>query len=432
MERTLWHLGQECEKFQENGLWGLRSPGGSVLFSAEYDEIHEWEHYCDVVCVRKGCDVCYYNHKKDEILTGLKPLLENKCLIAPDVIANTQVDKMMVCLEPIKEKTTDMDCFAYGRWVRLSILPRAQVRDLFTGCALRSVDEHAIRHFEHRDTYEFSARVCTSKGACPISSCIEKFKQLWVYNCSWEYFFKISINSKTKLSTHDLYKAIKHFEDLDDEVISINYAVDFDDSLEVSAVRVLQVNYYWEWRPNRRYEYVLSEGTIDDVKAELSHVDIVDREEAVTRGFYYIDYSEERCWEDTEKVLEFLKMEGSDIAGVLDKQLDFNYFWMEKITPDAWTFKRKMVDWALRNGAQINRISHSMTYLEYVRKCLSRCDDQNCDTDEAKESRLNGKRFAKWLKSKGAVSAKVQRRGVEARLEGMSPMVVFDAVKTVL
>lgn len=202
----------DCEdrddyRFYENGKIGLHYSDGSVFLPAEYDEIIDWGSGSDVVYVRKGKEYHYYNHNKEEILTDVQDIEEDAYPECPYNLGEDQNRNVLLCVEPIPIHEGNRDCFAYGQWVRLSRIPYKNVRKIFSDCEIVDISMEAIENFEDECTYIYSARKCLSKNENPITTSIEKFKTLGCYVSTWNYLLKINVNRNTVINPHDLYNA---------------------------------------------------------------------------------------------------------------------------------------------------------------------------------------------------------------------------------
>ena len=425
--------------FYENGMIGLKNSDGSIFLPAVYDEIIDWGVDCDVVYVRKGSEFHYFNHNHDEILTDVDIIPEDRWPLCPFNLGEDQNREVLLCIEPIEKETCNRDCFAYGQWVRLSRIPYKSIREIFADCKVVEMPQNAIEHFEHKHTYIYSARTCTASGEMPLTTCIEKFKTLGCYDSSWEFLLKISTNSRTKINPHDLYNVVKHFENNDLETgfsgcIDYDIAVDIDETLADGEVRVFQVHFFWDDMGEFLFDdskmNTLPNGTIDEVRSALDALSPEDRGDLLEDAFWWVKYSENRSWEATKQVLEYLKEQGCDtFTSLITRHLDINFFGMEDITPTEWKFKKEIISWAISNGGELNIIKDGKTlyekFVDDIEKARVISDKDNTD---ALESIRNAERLAEWLKSKGAITAAEQHSKIDATLDGLSPKEVLELV----
>ncbi len=423
-------------RFYENGKIGLHYSDGRAFLPAEYDEIIDWGHDSDVVYVRKGKEYHYYNHNKEEILTDVQDIEEDVYPECPYNLGEDQNRNVLLCVEPIQKHERNSDCFAYGQWVRLSRIRCQDVRTIFSDCELVNIPVDAIEKFEDKYTYIYSARTSKGKGEFPVMSCIEKFKTLGCYGSSWNYLLKISVNRKTVINPHDLYNAIKFFENIEyGECIRYDIAIAYDESLEDGEVEVFQIHYYWDDMGEFLYDtfrqVTLCEGTLEEIKESLNTLSPQKRRRMLSEAYWFIGYSEKRNWEETEKVLDYLKSEGcNNITLLIRELLDINPYYMEEISPAEWQFKKDIVSWAISNGGQLNFIHNGMTLYEEFVANLDSAKERKEDNLETIASIENAEKFAKWLKSLGAINAFEQRKIIESKIDGLSPSELLILVKT--
>lgn len=421
--------------FYENGKIGIKDSNGEVLFPAIYDEIIDWGEDCDVVYVRTGEEYHYYNHNKEEILTEADIYPEDRYPECPYNLGEDQNRNVLLCVEPISKRATDRDCFAFGQWVRLSQIRYSDIRRIFCDCAVRNVSANAIKLFEDRCTYIYSARKCTMMGETPLTACIEKFKTLMEYDVSWHYLLKITTNRNTQINPYDLYNVIKHFENIEyNQCLSFDIAIDYDEKLHDGEVNMIQVHYYWEdmgeFLDDIFSQVLLPNGSVEDIKNELKKKEPVERRKCISNAYWWIKYTTQRPWNETKKVLEYLKSEGCDnIDDLLMHHILVNYFYVENITTKEWAFRKKIVEWSKQNGAQLNKISWGKTLRERLIDELEMAKEY-ADA-EALKSIKKGELFVDWLKSIGVITAAEQRAKIEKKLNGLSPNEVIELVRTI-
>lgn len=422
--------------FYENGFVGLKNAEGGILLPAMYDEVIDWGTDCDVVYVRKGHEFHYYNHKLEEILTDAETFPNDAYPEMPYSLGEDQNRNVLICVEPTKESKGSTVCYAYNQWVKLSRISYNQVRDIFSGCKIVQMSEDALNLFEDKDTYIYSARKCRSSAEHPISDCIERFKTLECYDSSWHYLVKIDINPQTKIEPHDLYCAIKHFEDMEyDTCISYDIAIDYDESLAVGEVCILQIHYFWDdmgaFLDDKFKQDTLRNGTVEDVRKGLDSFTLLERRKMIHNAYWWVRRSETRDWAETERVLNYLKSEGCDNMELLITSMtDINHYYIEDMTDADWDFMKEAVVWALANGAQLNFVDSGMTCYEKVLSSISCAKEREKDSSEVKDVVKKAETFAHWLKSMGAHSVKEQRAIIEKKLDGLTPQEVFNLVKS--
>lgn len=64
-------------RFYKDGKIGFLDKDGNILFPPIYDEIIDWGEDCDVIYTRTGTEFHYYNHNKEEIPTSVDYITED-------------------------------------------------------------------------------------------------------------------------------------------------------------------------------------------------------------------------------------------------------------------------------------------------------------------------------------------------------------------
>jgi hypothetical protein len=259
----------------------------------------------------------------------------------------------------------------------------------------------AIDDFEWKNTYIYSARMCTSKGVRPISACIDKFKALGCYKSSWGYLLKVCVNHNTKVDAIDLYDVIKHFED-NSKCIIDSIAIDYDDTLKDGEAKVFQLHYYcddgWSFLDDF-HQKILPSGSVEEIKKELESMSTVEKRREIRYAFNWIEYTETRSWDDTKVVLEYLKSIGSDgFTSLIFNNLNIFPISIGEITPNHWRFIKEIVLWAISNGGQLNDIFWNETLFEHYLGKIEQAKNLNCKKNsDFYESIQNGDALAELL-----------------------------------
>lgn len=425
---------EEDGRFYENGKIGLKDGGDNVIFPAEYDEIIDWGKDSDVIYVRSGKEYHYFNHNHEEILTDRTVIPEDAYPDCPYNPGEDQNRNVLLCIEPVAEISGEMVCFTCGQPVRISRIRRRNVRSMFRCCDIVPMTKDALDDFMNRNTYIYSARKCKSMADMPAADCIKRFESLECYDSSWSHLIRITSNRNTQLSSEDLYEVIKHFED-GESVIDYHIAVGHNDSLKDGEVEVLQIHYFRDDGPgfldDDFIQEVLPDGSLQEVKNALADMKPTERQEQIKEAFWWVKYSENRDWVSTKEVLEYLDSQGCDNYGsILKGNIPINPFWIEELTPKVIEFRKRMIQWAIDKGANINAIHKGKSFLD---ECKSDVKDAHYYKDKEPEMKVYLERieqFVKWLKTLGAVSTQTQRKRMKALVPTMSIIKLIKASKS--
>lgn len=409
-------------RFYNDGKIGFLDKNGNVLLPPIYDEIIDWGEECDVIYTRTGTEFHYYNRNKEEILTAVDYIPEDKYPECPYNLGEDQNRYVLLCVEPAGECRDEYCCYAYNQWVKLSRIPRKNIADIFSSCSIAPLPAEALRNFYDNDTYIYSARYCKADGATPIKNCIEKIESLDAYESSWVFLVKIAVNRNTKIDSNDLYTAIKYFEDMEYYCIDYHISIGYDDSLADGEVSVFQVHYFYDDGGAFLYDdilqHTLPEGTLEEVVDAVN--DSENRDKLLDSAYYWIKYSENRSWDETRKVLDWLYMQGTrGINDILKNSLYIHNGSIDEIDSNQWAFKKEIVKWALEHGANINLVIDGKTFLEKILDEIERAkkyDKENeceCYIEQAIE-------FCNYLRALGATSAVNARKEFEKRFDVLS------------
>jgi len=414
--------------FYENGKVGLLNKDGSILLPAKYDEIVDWGVGCDVIYVREGKEFQYLNHDLDPILKSYKIFPEDEYPEDPYSLGEDQNREVLVCLEPARRVFDDQTAFVCDQWCRLDRIPRSEIKNIFADCEVAPMHKSGLNFFYSDFTYIYSARKATSTKEDPITTCVQKINAMDCYDADWSYLVKIMINHNTNIDNEDLYGAIKHYEEKIN-TMRANFAIAYDDSLCDNETCVFMVYYYTEGHDSDDFlDETLSKGTLDQVKEEFMAHNNKDR--ILDDAYWYVGYNEGRDWQETEKVLSYLKFIGCINFNVLIKRhIWINPYWIGEITPAQWEFKKRIIKWALSNGANINLVERGKTLYENFMDYLTAAKKwKSNNTEIDRESIKNAGNFAKWLKSNGALKTGDFRNLMKGKLRELTPKQLIDYV----
>ena len=247
-------------------------------------------------------------------------------------------------------------------------------------------------------------------------------QSLDAYESSWVFLVKIAVNRNTKIDSNDLYTAIKHFEDMEYNCIDYHISIGYDNSLADGEVSVFQVHYFYDDGGAFLYDdilqHTLPEGTLEEVIDAVN--DSENRDKLLDSAYHWIKYSENRSWDETRKVLDWLYAQGTrGINDILKNSLDIYYGSIDEIDSNQWVFKKEIVKWALEHGANINLIIDGKTFLEKILEEIERA--KNYDKENECEWYIEQAiEFCKYLITLGAASAVDARKEFEKRFDSFS------------
>ena len=416
-------------RFYQDGKIGLRHSDGSILLPPIYDKIIDWGTDCDVIYTRVGKEFHYYNHAKEEILTKVDNIPEDAYPTCPYNLGEDQKRHVLLCVEPAPAQKGEDCCYAYGQWVRLSRIPSKDIAQIFASCSIVPMPATAIRDFYSDDTYIYSARYCKANGATPIADCLETLKSFDIYDTSWRYLVKVAINHNTLLDPHDLYTLVKHFEDIEhDDCIDYHICIGYDTTLADGEVSIFQVHYFSDdggaFLYNTLYQSILPHGTLEEVIDGINHSST--REDDIRTAYYWMTYSESRPWSETRKILDWLYAQGAaDTKYIVARNASFNHCWIEEISDKEWTYRSRMLTWAVSHGANINLIQNGRTIADNLLYDIEIA--REIDREQENEHHIKkAEHLHQHIVLLGGKTTAEQRAFIVGRISGLSPAALFD------
>lgn len=411
--------------FIENGHLGLKDENGKVVIPAEYDDVYEWYNKeNDVIYVRKGKEVHYYNHAGEEILTGKESTAGNLCQTSDSheekFPATFQTHNALVpqelylCLEAVAKRETAQDCYAFGQWVRLNRISRKDICATFEKSEIAPMRREYLYDICQSECY-YSARLARAKGEGAVMKCVEQIKSLNGYMPGWNYLVKICINHNTALNPHDLYEGVFHYQlEGKDQHVSIGY----DDALDDGEVSMFHVHYdaalHHCLEEDVYTQQTIPNGTYEEVVKgweEFEHKDFIR-----ACGLWHLTANFKRPWSITKQVADFLYSKGACDVG--------NFLWCtaffhsSDMKEEEFQCRLNAVEWAQAHGGNINHLK-SCTVLLWAYTYKESINDatwiKNLDTLLDQIDRLIA-----FLKDHGALTNEELYNENQKRVESLS------------
>ena len=353
----------------ENDKFGLKSIDGVIILDAVYDEIELWEK-ANVIQTRLGEKYYYFNDKKEQILTDEPSCMEQNIPYWEGIGWH----KFMV-REIVNHISDNHTYSSDAGFVRID---RKEVKDvadmLAANCERIPIKSESIKLLTDRYSYEFGMTIVKLKANIDgvitekeWMTGIDKLDTLGSFKNSWHYIDKFVTNSKTKLSVKSLYW-LKHRYDMKYVVIDdLCFAYGIDDSLADGEVKWIHVEHYNEHCFPGGYEVsdAMKYGTLDELKELIeSHDWEADGDPYGGCFFSYcnICYPDERSWEETEKILNYMYELGHK-PEELTKCVVENLYGLE-LSDDPLEeikFWIKCAQWALARSEFPNDLNHGKT-----------------------------------------------------------------------
>jgi len=253
----------DLQEFEENGLHGLKTPDGQVVYPAEYDRIFKWPD-SDVIYTLKGKEYHYYNTAGDEILTDVPPVagLEQEEDLMPWFITEEQHRPYVIIISPVDAPSGGRCCLYRGQWVELGRIARKEVRRMM------KVD---TSEFDNEFSYIYSGYEVKAAGMeTMIGECVGKLRDLGCYQSSWNYLTRVFFPRGIENPALMAYWVMAEFDantplDLGD-LRRISFGV--DDTLKEDEMRIVQIHYFhdrWPLVEEQTYESLVVNGSLEEM-----------------------------------------------------------------------------------------------------------------------------------------------------------------------
>ena len=321
----------DLQEFEENGLHGLKTPQGEIVYPAEYDAIHKWPD-SDVIYTLKGKEYHYYNTAGEEILTDIPDvgISDTEEDLMPWFITEEQHRPYVIIIRPVEGPVGARCCLYRGQWVELDRIARKDVKKIMKTDTAR---------FDNYFSYIYSGyEVKSNDKENPILDCIKKIRSLGCYQSSWAYLTRVCVSPQDSASEREnvIMLSMLQFDALTplnlDDLHCLSFGV--DESLVKGEVKVTQIHYFhdrWPLDEEFSYERAIIEGTLEDVTATRAAALDAIRESANKECLRdaLLDFPRDKCipteiyksedWKETLRKLDWLKSMGYTIeAGIYD------------------------------------------------------------------------------------------------------------------
>jgi len=233
-----------------DGKYGALSLDGKEILPCIYDEVSRWPD-CDVIEVRSGLSIAYFNLDGKQILTKYKyPPVEP--FIYPYTVSEQQNDIALMTMEFVDSCNDEQCCMCYGHPTRLDRVLRQDIEgELRAGKFYIPFPKDAFYRFNGWDTYIYRAYIVRSKSSNPVGDCIKQLREMRCYDSSWFYIDKVSTNSRTRLNDAELDLlriAMESFDWAGGYNSTLGYGI--DDDLADGEVCIFHIEYFADHWPS--------------------------------------------------------------------------------------------------------------------------------------------------------------------------------------
>ena len=355
----------------DKGKFGVKRLDGSIVLDALYDDVSIWKD-ANVIQARLGNSYMYFNDQRVQILTDKPSCHEKDGPYFWDGMGwHNFMTREMV--DEISDGQTYESPIGLIRINQQGVTDVAQM--LQENCQRILMNPNAITELTDQYSYEFgmtTIRLQANQNGEIIPEewlkGIENLETLGAFENSWHYIDKFLSNTRTKLSVKSLYW-LKHRYDMEYDVLGrLCFSYGIDDTLADGEVKWIHVEHYNEHCFPNDYgvSNVMNRGTLSELKNLIASHDWKaqgDPYGGCFFGYRNIRYSEDRPWEETESILEYMYDLGHRPENLI-KCLVAELHYCSTFSTEEMDFWEKCAYWALNKCDFPNDISCGETFYD--------------------------------------------------------------------
>lgn len=414
--RTSFQM-DECDEELEDGSvvtyelgkgYGYINYSGIRIFENQYDCIHKW-HRCDVVEVRKGGIVKYFDTNGYEILKNVKYIPLANDYESPYYYGEPMTN-IVQTVDTTNNAIGDDFCTWYG--VRAGLTRRTKsdhIKFLKSIANVRNLSNKAKRNFLRRFTYLYECYAVQSKPATkhPVYDCLKQLLERDAFESSWGWIIVIVLPHEPTLEEKReidwLFRCIA--EDECESFDRVSYGS--DENLKEGAI--VYATHYFQDDGGRSAHYhdetdIDMYTSIDDIKKEIE-----------TRGYKRSDLNQALAhifwdtinWNKYKALAEWLIDNGATIPN--------NIFGRFNLWYDC---EEDMIKWLLK--PEYSRFSININHAVLSKTILDKAFEMKTENDSVKRS------IIEVLTKHGAKTYK-QKRTEESMKYGFDTSISFKS-----
>jgi hypothetical protein len=378
------HFYEDGSFFVENKKFGWRK-GDQTIIPAIYDYIHSWGD-CLFVVTLDGKHF-YVNEKNERVLTNIRHFDGEDEEEIPFNFSVSEKSVLTISEYVGYEVKNDPNVVKMDTWVRLDRFSHDEIMQMLINPYDEApINEKELENYNSQFSYEFNGYLAKSKAKSGIKDCLGKMGKMCAYSNSWFYLIKVW-KAEGEEPTAEELRFLRYFIEGKNRLGSIVFALGHDSSLKAGETKMLMLTHYNEecFPPSFQfdwYEYV-NEHTLSEIKEQMKvqrktveeNIFADYREEVWQNHFTGIisdmRYCESRSWEETTKVLDFIKQYDNSYQYCVQSTVDslFNYFEANSVETDEFLINK--LRWLLENGSDVNVHNHNKTALDVIRENTS-------------------------------------------------------------
>jgi len=380
--------------FVQDGKFGWRT-NDRIIISPKYDYINSWGTH--LFAVMKDGRCFYLNDNEEEVLTKVRHFENEDNDGFPFVLRQDKKSILTICEYVGHEKKNDPNVVKLGCWVRLDRFSNEEIMKMLTNPEDESpLTDKDLKNYNSKFSYEYSAYIAYSRAKKGIEDCLKKMGKMWAYGQTWFYIIKVWKASGDEPTAEEL-RYLRYFIESKDNLGNIIFSLGHDASLRSGETKMLMLTHYNEecFPPAFEFEWddYLREKSLAEIKKQFEKL----REQVETN--IYREYREEvwenqftgqitnmryykgRSWEETSKVLSWLKQYDQDYVNAIYDTVDkfFSLFETNEKAEDEFLLNK--LRWLLDNGANPNVHRKNETAIDLISKNISKDEEYKYDED---------------------------------------------------
>ncbi len=382
-----------------------------IIISPKYDYINSWGTH--LFAVKKDGRYFYLNDNEEEVLTKVRHFENEDNDGFPFSLCQDDKNILTICEYVGREKKNDPNVVKLGCWVRLDRFSNEEIMKMLIDpedeSPLTDID---LMNYNSKFSYEYSAYIAYSRSKKGIEDCLQKIGKMGAYDQTWYYIIKVWKASSEEPTAEDL-RYLRYFIESKHNLGRIRFALGHDSSLRRGETKMLMLTHYNEecFPPDFEFEWTVSLGKhslaeiekdVEVLRKEIEEIVFPEFKEEVWMNQFNgkiinMNYHKERPWEETEKVLNWLKQYDNHYENgiyCLTKDL-FSYVEVNDIAKDEYNLHK--LRWLLENGANPNAHRCNETAVDIIMARTSKKEKYKYNEDYVR-------RFLDLIIKYGAVS----------------------------
>lgn len=358
------HDYNEGSFFVKNKKFGWRTDK-TVIIPPTYDYIHAWSN--DVFCVKRDNRYFYINSHEEEVLTNVRRFKDEEEDGFPFQFSKHDKSIITLCEFVGHPSKKDSNVVRLGPWVKLDRISHEEIMQALINPEDESpITATDLEGYNSQFSYEFNIYKAKSKKG--IQDCLKKINQMGAFGQTWYYIIRVC-KAPNEVPTAEELRYLRYYIESKNNIGKITFGLGHDPLLKQGETHLLMLTYYNEecFPPDFEFEWnrYAQEHTLQEIKEKIKTLRKTIEEDILPEyiGELWqnqfdgiisnIGYFSDRSWEETVKVLDFLKnydhLYKTDIYSLVKE-----FFGYKTNSTDKDDFLLHKLQWLIDNSADVN------------------------------------------------------------------------------